>query len=74
MRKYGSHKEIADILRSLENQPDGKNWRVEKTSSSHWRCYAPDGKTIVTCAGTPGSGYRAVANFKAALRRAGAKI
>lgn len=69
-RNYGQDKEVAAILRKLEAQ----GWRVEKAhGAGHWRCYAPDGVTIVGMSGTPGA-YTAMKNWKAALRRAGAKL
>lgn len=69
-RNYGTDKEIASILRKLEAQ----GWRIERSgATSHWRCYAPDGVTIVGMSATPGA-YTAMKNWKAALRRAGAKI
>lgn len=69
-KKYGSDKELTRIFEALVDQ----GWDIRRTSKSHWDCYSPDGKTIVRVGGTLGSAYRAIANFKAALRRAGAKI
>lgn len=69
-KNYGKDKEIADILRKLEEQ----GWRVEKSAGTgHWRCFAPDGVTIIGMSGTPGA-YTAMKNFRAQLKRAGAKL
>jgi hypothetical protein len=46
-----------------------KGWRV-KTGNGHKQVFSPDGKSIVTVAGTP-SDYRALLNIKADFKRAG---
>lgn len=68
-KNYGKDKELAAIFRKLEEQ----GWRVELSRSCHWRCYSPDGKAILGMGSTPGA-YTAMKNFKAQLRRAGAKL
>ena len=69
MSKRGTDKEISKILDLLVKQ----GWRVVQAKSGHWRCFAPDGVTIVGMSGTPGA-YTAMANWKAQLKRAGAKL
>lgn len=68
-QNYGSGKDLNEILRKLEQQ----GWRLEKGRGGHWKCYAPDGVSMVTLQGSQGGG-RSLANAKAQLRRAGADI
>lgn len=67
---YGAAKEIRQIVRELQRQ----GWRVEKTNSSHFKAYPPEGKAFVVFGCTPNGGNRALANTKSLLRRHGAKI
>ena len=39
------------VVRAAERQ----GWRAELGRGGHWKLYAPDGKTIVTAASTPGA-------------------
>jgi hypothetical protein len=68
-KNYGQDKELAAIFRQLEAQ----GWRVVLSRGCHWRCYSPDGSTIVGTGSTPGA-YTAMKNFRAQLKRAGAKL
>lgn len=54
------------VLREARDQ----NWVVEKTSSGHWKCKAPDGKTTVILSGTA-SDKRSIKNGIARMRQAG---
>jgi len=47
-----------------------RGWRITRTRSGHWCWLAPRGKSVIFSAGTP-SDWRAVANLRARLRRAG---
>jgi predicted RNA binding protein YcfA (HicA-like mRNA interferase family) len=70
MKGYGRSAEVNKVIKAIEQQ----GWQcVQSTKTGHWMCYAPDGQTIVTGGGSA-SEKRALANFKSALRRAGATI
>jgi len=58
--------EVKELLDAAEKQ----GWRVERTKKGHWRCYAPDGDTIVIVPGTP-SDRRSLRNAVAEMRRGG---
>ncbi len=47
----GAKKDMQDVLAAAEKQ----GWRVRATNSGHYQLFAPNGRGIVTAAGTPGS-------------------
>ena len=59
-------------LDKLLQQLQRAGWRVVKTRGGHWKVYSPDGQAQVVTSGTP-SDRRALANFRAQLKRAGYK-
>ncbi len=61
-----------DLLQLVE-LADQAGWRVVQTRRNHFAFYSPDGRTIVTIAGTP-SDRRTRRNDKARLRRAGLEL
>jgi predicted RNA binding protein YcfA (HicA-like mRNA interferase family) len=63
--------EVSDLDKLLQ-QLQRAGWRVTKTRGGHWKVWSPDGKAAVVTSGTPGD-RRALANFRAQLKRAGYK-
>lgn len=61
-------KELKKLIKAAEKQ----GWRVQPTKKGHVKFYSPDGKHIVTAAGTSGGG-RSGANLLAQLKRYGYK-
>ncbi len=61
-----SDKDIEKLIREVQRS---EGWRVER-GSKHYKCFAPDGETIVTVSTTPSS-RNAIKNAYADLRRAG---
>ena len=55
-------------LKQVLRQAQAHGWRVQPTRGGHWRLRHPGGGIVVTSS-TP-SDHRALANFKAQLRRA----
>lgn len=57
-----------DLLRALL----AAGWRVEQTKNSHWKCYSPNGKSIVMLAES--DDWNAQRRNLTHLRRAGFEI
>lgn len=51
MDRVSLRKEMSAVIREAERQ----GWRAELGRGGHWKLYAPDGRTIVTAASTPGT-------------------
>jgi hypothetical protein len=62
----------SDELRKLLDHARDQGWRIEGGGSKHWKCYSPDGKTIVVLPGSA-SDHRSLKNARAVLRRSGLK-
>lgn len=56
-------------LRKLIKDLEAQGWRVEP-SRSGWKCFSPDGVTVVTIHRTP-SDHRAGKNILSELRKGG---
>jgi len=63
---------MADDVREVVHEAERQGWRVEQTKKHYWKCYAPDGKTIVVLSSTP-SDSRSTKNGIALMRKAGFK-
>lgn len=63
-----TNKEIADIVRTVEHTP---GWSVGLTGNNHLRFSPPDPDAAPIITGSNPSCYRALANVRAQLRRAG---
>lgn len=65
----------SDELRKLLDTARKQGWRIEGGNTDgkkqrHWKCYSPDGKTIVVLPCTA-SDHRSLKNARAAFRRGG---
>lgn len=69
MGHYSNAKEINALL----CQADAAGWRIVRRGGGHFRCYSPDGQSIITLPSSGGGG-RGIANAKAAFRRAGLNV
>ena len=59
-------------LERLLRQASACGWQISRTRKSHWLLRHPSGTVVVT--GSTPSDHRALANFKAQLRRAERRI
>jgi transcriptional/translational regulatory protein YebC/TACO1 len=64
---------MSDLGQLLKKAEEAGWTVVQGKRSSHYKLYAPDGKTIVTCGSTL-SDHRAIKNIRAMLRRNGVDV
>lgn len=65
---------MAAEIKTLVKQAIAQGWRVRKLKSGHWMFLSPNTAVApIVFSGTP-SDYRAILNFKAALKRSGFKF
>lgn len=70
MANYSTDREVRKILA----QAEAAGWRISGGGSSHFKCYSPDGVTIITVSCTSDTSGRRIHNIKAQFRRAGLKL
>lgn len=59
------------LVQWIDRQP---GWRVRKGRGGHYKCYAPDGESIVTVSASPHVYRRAWPNMVGQFRRLGLRI
>lgn len=59
-------------LRKLLTDLRAQGWRIKLTEMGHFKCFAPDKKSIVLVSGS--GDFRAIRNAASMLRRAGAVV